>query len=913
MAQADGTILIDTEIDADGMKAGSEEVESAVRNMAKSVEGLGTKAKTALNRQVDSFITLNRETAAQEKRIDTLKKKVAEYGKQKIPTEEYSKLQNQLDDLSSKYDEIDAKKREWEDLGFSEKDSLAMKELSNQLEDISQEMGEIIAKQEQLKASGMAFKDPLKTDKAIADIERLEAAGRKYDDMERRLKTSFASIEGQVNEYKSSLLKADSAQNKTNKSSKKLSKSLKDTGKAAKSASFGLGKMLGTSILFSFAFQAINTALTGIKEGFTNLAQYSGTTNNSISMLWSSLERLKNSLATAFAPILDVVAPILSKFIDMISTAASYVSMFFAFLSGKSTYTRAVAVQKDYAASLEDTAVGASDAAKETEAAAAAAEDYLSPLDDINKYTDQSSGGGSGAGSGGVGENTGPLFEEVEITDIPILEKVKEILSDLFKPFKEAWAAEGKATIEAAKYAFSGLGELAKSVGKSFLKVWTNGTGTQMLSNMLQIAQNLLGFVGNIATKLNEAWNTNNLGTQIIQNLFNLFNSVLGVVERISAITQEWTLSLDFTPLLEGFNNFTTQLSPLIDSIGEMLIWLHEQVVLPLATLVLENVLPGILNVLGKLFELLTIIIDWINQNVLPIVEPILSGLLEAVDACFGGVFDILSGILDFIIGIFTGDWDRAFSGLGTIAEGLSTVVDNVFGFIQDSILNPFDNFLQGVFATDFTESFGIFGEVLNGFFGVVKDIWDSIKKIFDGIIDFITGVFSGNWEKAWNGIKDIFGGIWDLLVTIVKTPINLIIGAINGLIAGVCGGLNAVIGLLNNIHFTIPDWVPVFGGSSFGFNIPKLTAPQIPYLASGAVIPPNREFMAVLGDQKHGNNIEAPESLIRRIVREETGNSSIGRIEIPLYLDGKKIAYAVVDEAKLMRMRTGKNPFELA
>lgn len=912
MAQADGTILIDTEIDADGMKAGSEEVESAVRNMAKSVEGLGTKAKTALNRQIDSFTKLNAEFTAQQKKVDTLKEKIEEYGKQKIPTTEYKEIQEQISQAEKKLNSLLNAQEKFLQLG-GKQDSQRYKSLQYNIDELTNTIRYAKEELKDLEESGKAFTLGSGTKEAAADMKRLEAEMRRLSDMNNRLGTSYSSVKGQVNDYKNNLAKADSAQRKARKSNDGLNKSLKNTGKSAKSASFGLGKMLGTSILFSFVFQAISGATNAIKDGFTNLAQYSGTTNNSISMLWSSLERLKNSLATAFAPILDVVAPILSKFIDMISTAASYVSMFFAFLSGKSTYTRAVAVQKDYVASLEDTAVGASDAAKETEAAAAAAEDYLSPLDDINKYTDQSSGGGSGAGGGGVGENTGPLFEEVEITDIPILEKVKEILSDLFKPFKEAWAAEGKATIEAAKYAFSGLGELAKSVGKSFLKVWTNGTGTQMLSNMLQIAQNLLGFVGNIATKLNEAWNTNNLGTQIIQNLFNLFNSVLGVVERISAITQEWTLSLDFTPLLEGFNNFTAQLSPLIDSIGELLIWLHEQVVLPLATLVLENVLPGILNVLGKLLELLTIIIDWINQNVLPIVEPILSGLLEAVDACFGGVFDILSGILDFIIGIFTGDWDRAFSGLGTIAEGLSTVVDNVFGFIQDSILNPFDNFLQGVFATDFTESFGIFGEVLNGFFGVVKDIWDSIKKIFDGIIDFITGVFSGNWEKAWNGIKDIFGGIWDLLVTIVKTPINLIIGAINGLIAGVCSGLNAVIGLLNNIHFTIPDWVPVFGGSSFGFNIPKLTAPQIPYLASGAVIPPNKEFMAILGDQKHGNNIEAPESLIRRIVREESGNSSIGRIEIPLYLDGKKIAHAVVDEAKLMRMRTGKNPFELA
>ena len=131
-------------------------------------------------------------------------------------------------------------------------------------------------------------------------------------------------------------------------------------------------------------------------------------------------------------------------------------------------------------------------------------------------------------------------------------------------------------------------------------------------------------------------------------------------------------------------------------------------------------------------------------------------------------------------------------------------------------------------------------------------------------------------------------------------------------MIRGMVNGLNAVMRALNRLHIKIPDWVPGFGGRTFGFNIGYLSAPQIPYLASGAVIPPNKEFLAVLGDQKSGNNIEAPESLIRRIVREESGNG-VQRIEVPVYLNRKQIAKAIVDEGKLMRIQTGKNPFELA
>ena len=94
------------------------------------------------------------------------------------------------------------------------------------------------------------------------------------------------------------------------------------------------------------------------------------------------------------------------------------------------------------------------------------------------------------------------MFEEVPIDAPPIFEKIKDVLGQIFQPFKEAWEREGKNTIDAAKYALSELGALAKSVGSSMLEVWTNGTGTQILSTMLQIAQGLLTTIGNIARQL---------------------------------------------------------------------------------------------------------------------------------------------------------------------------------------------------------------------------------------------------------------------------------------------------------------------------------------------------------------------------------------------------------------------------
>lgn len=147
-------------------------------------------------------------------------------------------------------------------------------------------------------------------------------------------------------------------------------------------------------------------------------------------------------------------------------------------------------------------------------------------------------------------------------------------------------------------------------------------------------------------------------------------------------------------------------------------------------------------------------------------------------------------------------------------------------------ILQSVDDFLQGVFAVDWTNIFGpVLGNILNGFFANIENIWNGIKQIFEGVINFIQGVFTGDWEQAWEGVKQIFSGVWDTFVGIVKAPINAIIGLINGLI----GAINMAIGGLNSLKISVPDWIPGIGGKSFGFNIPSI--PSIPYLAKGGTV----------------------------------------------------------------------------
>lgn len=154
-------------------------------------------------------------------------------------------------------------------------------------------------------------------------------------------------------------------------------------------------------------------------------------------------------------------------------------------------------------------------------------------------------------------------------------------------------------------------------------------------------------------------------------------------------------------------------------------------------------------------------------------------------------------------------------------------------------------------------------------FAGNGEELINNLKDVFSGLIEFVTGVFTGDWEKAWDGVKKVFTGIWNTIVTVVESAINIMIKGINWLISK-----------LNTLSFDVPDWVPGIGGQKWGINISPVGEVRLPRLAQGAVIPPNREFAAVLGDQTNGNNLEAPEGLIRQIVREESGGNYTGILQ---------------------------------
>jgi hypothetical protein len=229
-----------------------------------------------------------------------------------------------------------------------------------------------------------------------------------------------------------------------------------------------------------------------------------------------------------------------------------------------------------------------------------------------------------------------------------------------------------------------------------------------------------------------------------------------------------------------------------------------------------ETILPLVTLATEKISELIT----WFTNLDESTQTAILTAL--ALVAAISPIAGIISGIGTAISFIAANPIVLLIAAIVGLVALIVTKGQEIIGILQSV-----DDFLQGVFAVDWTNIFGpVLGNILNAFFTNISNIWNGIKQIFEGVINFIQGVFTGDWEQAWEGVKQIFSGVWDTFVGIVKAPINAIIGLINGLI----GAINWVVNKINGISFTNP-----FTGTVYGFNIPNI--PTIPYLAKGGIL----------------------------------------------------------------------------
>lgn len=243
--------------------------------------------------------------------------------------------------------------------------------------------------------------------------------------------------------------------------------------------------------------------------------------------------------------------------------------------------------------------------------------------------------------------------------------------------------------------------------------------------------------------------------------------------------------------------------------------------------------------------------IEGILQGVLTFVDGIFSSMWgESWEECkrlfkdFGngvgeiwqGFMDVCNSVLQFISGIFTGNWSGAWNGLKGIVEGAFRMINGILDTFEGAC-SGLAEWLNSTLTSKWGGAWNTMKELFRAPFELITGLWGSLRGIFQGVVDFISGSLAGNWSRAWQGLVTIFKSIMSGLGTVIKTPLNLIIDAVNWVISG-----------LNKISFKTPDWVPGVGGKQFGVNISK-----IPRLAKGGLITKNT--FAELGE---GNKHEA-------------------------------------------------------
>jgi hypothetical protein len=242
----------------------------------------------------------------------------------------------------------------------------------------------------------------------------------------------------------------------------------------------------------------------------------------------------------------------------------------------------------------------------------------------------------------------------------------------------------------------------------------------------------------------------------------------------------------------------------------------------------------------------------------------------------------VLEPIITPLLETMTWLWEEHLSGLvEKVGDFILSLVNGALE-IYNKFIDPIVKFLLEVLSPAWTTVTNFVIGVVGQWLADIIDVASSVIGAFTGIVDFIAGVFTRNWKKAWEGIRSIFKNIVEGLVTIIKSPINVMISMINSFIAG-----------LNKIK--LPNWEGLGSLAGKGFNIPK-----IPKLAQGTVLPGGSPFLAWVNDQPRGQtNIEAPLDTIKQAVAEVVANMNVGngfngRIEVPVYLDSRQIALAV-------------------
>lgn len=420
-------------------------------------------------------------------------------------------------------------------------------------------------------------------------------------------------------------------------------------------------------------------------------------------------------------------------------------------------------------------------------------------------------------------------------------------------------------------------------IGMNFISVMADLTILNTLRNPIAGITNEMGlmtvafkkgegikeYVYGIAEAINDKWSNSKLG-KVFKNVINYvddigvtFKTAVGTVVSQSGIvlTNGTKLEKFVTLLSAGFKGLWAVIKA------------H-----PIAAVItaIVAITTSVMKLWNTSAEFRQFVHDLYNNTIKPVIEQVqqtlknlwnnhLKPLWESIKELFGLFKDALGGV-----------W---------------TTIQQIIGWIV--------GLLGGTFLSTWVN---VFGSILT----TVTNIIGGVMDILRGIIDFLIGVFTGDWQKAWGGIQTIIQGIFTAISSFINGKINIIIGFINGMIGGIVSGINVAIRALNRLQVKVPDWVPSIGGKYFGFSIKELSAPKIPLLANGGVI--NQPTMAMVGEA--GKEVVLPlekntawmDTLADKIAARNTSPT-----KIVLKVGERELGWATINGINQITKQTGE------
>lgn len=556
-------------------------------------------------------------------------------------------------------------------------------------------------------------------------------------------------------------------------------------------------------------------------------------------MFIAQMKNVQLALGQAFLPIYSAILPALTNLATALARVMNVVAQFTQALFGKNSQAAQAQAQTKATAKQAGAVNGLGKAYKK---AGKEANGALASFDEINSLSKGNSGGDSdGTGGGDVGSSVPQIQDGL----YGINSGIGEISPKIQEMANKVKAAFG----EIASF----ISRNKDIIVSALAGILAGFASFAIISNWGMIIEAFSGAIAGIGTALAGI----SIPILAVSALIALF---------VANIVYLWRTNEDFrNSVIEVWNNIKDFLTNVASDTWSIVkdIW--------------DKYGQTLINNIAGFMKSIQNIIQAVWENFL---KPLITGALQTMSSLWDNhLKGLIKNIGEFIMKLITGVlelWNKFFAPL------IQFMVEK---------LGP-------IFASVLVNTMNRFGAWL----GMVIDVASGLFRALGGIIDFVVGVFTGNWAKAWQGVKDIFRGVFDSLYAIVKTPLNYIIDAINSMIRG-----------LNKLKINVPNIPGITNGFSLGFNIPS-----IPKLAQGGYIGANSPVLAMVGDNKNEGEIVAPESKIYeqalRAVTDALGSNS-GKdrpMEIILKLGETELGRAVINSINKLQRQAGTTLLEV-